>query len=213
LGARATEWHRSIATRPAAHPRKPHNRTKSYENILRDSRVGFFRAPEVGQSPHRHGRKAMESIRFDDVEKLRSKVSQDFSAWSKPIEVTQDKINQFADVTGDHQWIHIDIERAKRESPFKGPVAHGFLTLSLIPAFEIPREWNVTSFRNVVNYGANKLRFISPVPAGAKVHARSRVVAVEPKPQGTQVTTETQVQVVGQDKPALIYEGIFLYVK
>ncbi len=131
----------------------------------------------------------MESIRFDDVEKLRSKVSQDFSAWSKPIEVTQDKINQF-----------------------KGPVAHGFLTLSLIPAFEIPREWNVTSFRNVVNYGANKLRFISPVPAGAKVHARSRVVAVEPKPQGTQVTTETQVQVVGQDKPALIYEGIFLYV-
>ncbi len=155
----------------------------------------------------------MENIRFDDVEKLRSKVSQEFSNWSRPIDVTQDKINQFADVTGDHQWIHIDIERAKRESPFKGPVAHGFLTLSLIPAFEIPRDWNVTSFRNVVNYGANKLRFISPVPAGAKVHARSRVVAVEPKPQGTQVTMETQVQVVGQDKPALIYEGIFLYVK
>ena len=110
----------------------------------------------------------MESIRFDDVDKLRSKVSQEFSAWSKPIDVTQDKINQFADVTGDHQWIHIDIERAKRESPFKAPVAHGFLTLSLIPAFEIPREWNVTSFRNVVNYGANKLRFISPVPAGAR---------------------------------------------
>ncbi|MFZ1120943.1 MAG: MaoC/PaaZ C-terminal domain-containing protein, partial [Candidatus Binataceae bacterium] len=103
----------------------------------------------------------MENIRFDDVEKLRSKVSQEFSAWSQPIDVTQDKINQFADVTGDHQWIHIDIERAKRESPFKTPVAHGFLTLSLIPAFEIPREWNVTSFRNVVNYGANKLRFIS----------------------------------------------------
>ena len=155
----------------------------------------------------------METIRFDDIEKLKSKVSREFSSWSKPIEVTQDKINQFADVTGDHQWIHIDRERAKRESPFKGPVAHGFLTLSLIPAFEIPRDWNVISFRNVVNYGANKLRFISPVPAGAKVHARSRVVAVEPKPQGTQVTNETEVQVVGQDKPALIYEGIFLYVK
>ena len=155
----------------------------------------------------------MENIRFDDVEKLRSKVSQEFSNWSQPIEVTQDKINQFADVTGDHQWIHIDIERAKRESPFKGPVAHGFLTLSLLPAFEIPRDWNVTSFGSFVNYGANKLRFISPVPAGARVHARSRVVAVEPKPQGTQLTIETQVQVVGQDKPALIYEGIFLYVK
>jgi acyl dehydratase len=155
----------------------------------------------------------MESIRFDDVEKLRSKVSSEFSDWSKPIDVTQEKINQFADVTDDHQWIHVDIERAKRESPFKGPVAHGFLTLSLIPAFDIPRDWSVTSFRNVVNYGANKLRFISPVPAGAKVHARSRVVAVEPKPIGTQVTTETQIQVVGQDKPAVVYEGIFLYVK
>jgi hypothetical protein len=65
----------------------------------------------------------------------------------------------------------------------------------------------------VVNYGANKLRFISPVPAGAEVHARQRVVAVEARPQGTQITQETQVQVVGQDKPALIYEGIFLYVK
>jgi uncharacterized protein len=155
----------------------------------------------------------METIRFDDIETLKSKVGEEFSAWSKPIEVTQEKINQFADVTGDHQWIHIDIERAKRESPFKGPVAHGFLTLSLIPAFEIPRDWNVTSFRNVVNYGANKLRFISPVPAAAKVQARTRLVAVEPKPQGTQITNETQVQVVGQDKPALIYEGILLYVK
>ncbi len=155
----------------------------------------------------------METIRFDDIEKLKSKVGAEFSNWSQAIEVTQDKINQFANVTGDHQWIHIDIERAKRESPFKGPVAHGFLTLSLLPAFEIPRDWNVTSFGSFVNYGANKLRFISPVPAGAKVHARSRVVAVEPKPQGTQVTTETQVQVVGQDKPALIYEGILLYVK
>ena len=155
----------------------------------------------------------MESIRFDDVERLRSKVSSDFGPWSKPIEITQAKINQFADVTGDHQWIHIDVERAKRESPFRTPVAHGFLTLSLLPAFEIDSGWTVTGYRNVVNYGANKLRFISPVPAGAKVHARQRVVAVDERPQGTQVTQETQVQVVGQDKPALIYEGIFLYVK
>jgi acyl dehydratase len=154
----------------------------------------------------------METIRFDDVERLRSKVSNEFGPWSKPIDVTQEKINQFADVTGDHQWIHIDVERAKRESPFHAPVAHGFLTLSLIPAFEIDSGWTVTGYRNVVNYGANKLRFISPVPAGSKVHARQRVVAVDSRPQGTQVTQETQVQVVGQEKPALIYEGIFLYV-
>lgn len=132
---------------------------------------------------------------------------------SEWLTVDQAMIDRFAEATGDHQWIHVDVERAKRESPFKGPVAHGFLTLSLLPAFEIPRDWNATGFRSFVNYGANKLRFISPVPAGAKVHARSRVVAVEPKPQGTQVTTETEVQVIGQDKPALIYEGIVLYVK
>jgi acyl dehydratase len=155
----------------------------------------------------------METIRFDEVDRLRSKISADFGPWSKPIAVTQEKINQFADVTGDHQWIHIDIERAKRDSPFRGPVAHGFLTLSLLPAFEIDSGWNVTGYRNVVNYGANKLRFISPVPAGAEVHARQRVVAVDARPQGTQITQETQVQVVGQDKPAIIYEGIFLYVK
>jgi acyl dehydratase len=145
----------------------------------------------------------METIRFDDVEKLRSKVSREFRDWRDPIEVTENKISQFADATGDHQWIHIDIERAKRESPFKGPVAHGFLTLSLIPAFEIPGHWNVNGFRSFVNYGANKLRFISPVPAGAKVHARSRVVAVEPRPQGTQVTTEGEqlFKTVSNDVP------------
>ena len=155
----------------------------------------------------------METIRFDDVEKLRSKISQEYGNWCKPIEISQQKINQFADVTGDHQWIHIDIERCKKESPFGGPVAHGFLTLSLLPAFEYSNDWQVVGFRNVVNYGANKLRFISPVPAGAQVYARERLVSVEAKPQGTQVTTESQVQVVGADKPALIYEGIFLYVK
>jgi acyl dehydratase len=155
----------------------------------------------------------MESIRFDDVEGLRRKISQEFSPWSKPIDVTQEKINRFADVTGDHQWIHIDIERAKRESPFGGPVAHGFLTLSLLPAFEIDSGWNVTGYRNVVNYGANKLRFISPVPAGSRVHARQRIIAVDARPQGTQVTQESHVHVVGEEKPALIYEGIFLYVR
>jgi len=155
----------------------------------------------------------MESIRFDDLAKLQSKISAEFGPWSKPVPVTQEKINQFADVTGDHQWIHLDIERCKRESPFGGPVAHGFLTLSMLPAFEIDPGWRVEGYRNVVNYGANKLRFISPVPAGAQVHARQRIVAVEARPQGTQVTTESQVQVVGADKPALIYEGIFLYVK
>ena len=153
------------------------------------------------------------SIRFDDVEGLRSKISKDFGSWSEPIEVPQEMINRFADVTGDHQWIHIDVERCKRESPFGGPVAHGFLTLSLLPAFRRQEEWKIAGFRNVVNYGANKLRFISPVPAGAKVHARSRLVAVEARPLGSMLTMETEIAVVGQNKPAVVYEALALYVR
>jgi acyl dehydratase len=87
------------------------------------------------------------------------------------------------------------------------------LTLSLLPAFEIDPGWKIIGYRNVVNYGANKLRFVSPVPAGAKVRPRRRIVAVDPRPQGTQVTEETSLHVVGQEKPALLYEGIFIYVR
>ena len=155
----------------------------------------------------------MQTIRFDDVAALNAKISKEFGPWSEPIHVTQEKINLFADVTGDHQWIHVDVERCKKESPFGGPVAHGFLTLSLLPAFKSSEDWTIGGFRNVVNYGANKLRFISPVPAGAKVYARSRLVSVEPRPMGTMMTRETEVQVVGQQKPAIIYEGLTLYVK
>ena len=153
------------------------------------------------------------AIRFDDVEALKAKIGKEYGPWSEPIEVSQQKINQFADVTGDHQWIHVDVERCKKESPFGGPVAHGFLTLSLLPAFRGGDDWTITGFSNAVNYGANKLRFLSPVPAGAKVHARSRLTAVEPRPQGTMITRETEIAVVGQERPALIYEALVLFVK
>jgi len=153
----------------------------------------------------------VEEIRFDDVEKLRTKISDAFSEWSESIEVTQDMINRFAELTGDHQWIHVDVERAKRESPFRTTIAHGFLTLSLLPCMHSNPSWKIAGYGNATNYGADKLRFVSPVPAGAKVHARSRLVAVEGRPQGTQVKQEIQVQVVGQERPALIYEMIVLY--
>ena len=153
----------------------------------------------------------MEEIRFDDVEKLRTKISDAFSEWSESIEVTQDMINRFAELTGDHQWIHVDVERAKRESPFRTTIAHGFLTLSLLPCMHSNPSWKIAGYGNATNYGADKLRFVSPVPAGAKVHARSRLVAVEGRPQGTQLKQEIQVQVVGQERPALIYEMLVLY--
>jgi acyl dehydratase len=153
----------------------------------------------------------MEEIRFDDIARLKTKISDAYGEWSTPVEVTQDMINRFADLTGDHQWIHVDVERATRESPFKRPIAHGFLTLSLLPAMKREPEWKITGFGNATNYGANKLRFVSPVPAGAKIHSRGRLVGAEVHPKGTQVTQEIVVHVVGSDRPALIYEMIVLY--
>jgi acyl dehydratase len=153
----------------------------------------------------------VEDIRFDDIEKLRAKISDTFGEWSDPLEVTQEMINGFADLTGDHQWIHVDVERAKRESPFGGTIAHGFLTLSLLPQMRSKSEWRIVGYGNATNYGANKLRFVMPVPAGAKIQAHSRLVGAEAKPKGTQVTQEIQVHVVGKDAPALIYEMVVLY--
>ena len=153
----------------------------------------------------------MDEIRFDDIEKLKGRISEEYGEWSEPVEVTQEMINRFAELTGDHQWIHVDVERAKKESPFGRTIAHGFLTLSLLPRMHGRPSYKIAGYGNATNYGANKLRFVSPVPAGAKIHAHSRLIDVEAKPKGTQLTQEIQVQVVGQDKPALIYEMVVLY--
>ncbi|HXQ20194.1 MAG TPA: MaoC family dehydratase [Candidatus Acidoferrales bacterium] len=153
----------------------------------------------------------MEQIRFDDIEKLKTKVSDTFGPFGSEVQITQDMINKFADLTGDHQWIHVDVERCKRESPFKQPIAHGFLTLSLLPVLRAGSDYQIVGYGNATNYGADKLRFVSPVPAGSKVQARSRLVAVEAKPKGTQVTQEINVHVAGNDRPALIYVMLVLY--
>ncbi len=153
----------------------------------------------------------MEQVRFDDIEKLQSLVSDEFGGWGDEIEVTQEMINKFADLTGDHQWIHVDVERARKESPFKQTIAHGFLTLSLVPMLRPRSQFQIVGYGNATNYGSDRLRFVSPVPAGAKVHARSRLVAVEAKPKGTQVTSEIAVHAVGSDRPALTYNMLVLY--
>ncbi len=157
----------------------------------------------------------MEKIRFDDVETLRKKVTSDFGPWSDDLEVTQQMIDEFAELTGDHQWIHVDVERARRESPWKGPVAHGFLTLSLLPRISGSAreraEYEIVGHGSVVNYGSDKLRFLSPVPAGAKVRARSRLAEVQPTPKGTRAVREIAIHVAGSERPALLYQMIVLY--
>ena len=121
--------------------------------------------------------------------------------------IDQDRVNKFADATGDHQWIHIDVERAKRELPTKGTIAHGYLTLSLIPflASKISRIDGVT---RGINYGSNKVRFTNMVPVGSRVRARSKIVAAEPKGPGMQITNEVTIEVEGQDRPACVAETI-----
>lgn len=154
---------------------------------------------------------AMDEIRFDDIESLRAKIGADFGPWGPPVTITQAMIDRFAEVTHDRQWIHVDVERCRRESPFGTTIAHGFLTLSLIPKLTAGGAWRVTGFGNATNYGADKLRFVSPVPAGSAVHARWRLLAVEQKPKGTQLTQEIHVHVVGNERPALTYEMLTLY--
>lgn len=153
----------------------------------------------------------MQEIRFDDIDAINATASEEFGEFGAPLEVTQDMINQFADVTGDQQWIHVDVERTRKESPFGGPIAHGFLTLSLLPALATGTRVRLTGQTNALNYGAESLRFLSPVPAGSKVHARSRLVRAEPKSGGTLITSEIDVRVVDAEKPALLYRMQVLY--
>lgn len=119
--------------------------------------------------------------------------------------VSQERINQFAEATGDHQWIHIDVERAKKE--MGTTIAHGFLTLSLLPmlAAQIMRTTGVS---RGINYGLNKLRFTGMVPSGARVRLKEKMLSVEPKGDGLQLTRECTVEIEGQDRPALVAEWV-----
>ena len=126
------------------------------------------------------------------------------------IEITHERVNTFADATDDHQWIHVDVERAKKESPFGGPVAHGYLTLSLlIPLWS--HVLTVTDATAVVNYGLNKVRFPSPVPVGGRIRLTATLTAVEEVKGGLQVTVSAVIELEGGAKPACVAEPIFRF--
>jgi len=128
------------------------------------------------------------------------------------VTIDQDRINKFADATGDHQWIHLDVERAKREMPGGRTIAHGYLTLSLIP-------WLTGGFLRVegvtrgINYGSNKVRFTNMVPVDSRVRARSRLLSVEPRGGGMQLTSEVTIEIDGEKRPACIAETIGIVFK
>src|ERR671933_738076 len=129
------------------------------------------------------------------IDELKAKVGEHlgYSDWH---EVTQEQVNLFADATGDHQWIHVDPERAAKESPFGGPVAHGYLTLSLIPAL-LPQIVDIEGFRMGVNYGTEKVRFPSPVPVGSRVRAGATLESATPFDGGVQMNLRVTVEVGG----------------
>lgn len=123
--------------------------------------------------------------------------------------VDQDRVNKFADATGDHQWIHVDPERAK-DGPFGGTIGHGYLTLSLLPSASyevVPRQGGSMS----INYGLNRVRFPSPVPVGSRVHATFEVVDVDKQDWGAQVTMKATIDREGGEKPVCVAEIVFRY--
>jgi len=124
------------------------------------------------------------------------------------VETPQDLSKHIGRRTGDHQWIHVDVERAKREMPGGKTIAHGYLTLSLLPRM-MPELLKVTKRSRGVNYGSNKIRFVSPVPAGARVRLRSTIKNVEPvEGNGVRITFEAVIEVEGQERPAMVAETL-----
>ena len=122
--------------------------------------------------------------------------------------VDQAMIDKFAEATGDHQWIHVDVERAKRELPGGKTIAHGYLTLSLLPRLA-PQLMKVAKRSRGVNYGSNKVRFVSPVPAGSRIRLKQTIKSVEPvEGNGVRVTSEMVIEVEGAPRPAMVAETI-----
>jgi acyl dehydratase len=142
---------------------------------------------------------------FSKLSELESLVGQHV-ADSDWIEVTQERIQLFADATNDHQWIHVDVERAKA-GPFGAPIAHGFMTLSLLPEMGAS-AMEVLDARMGVNYGLNRVRFPAPVPAGSRVRGRFKLLKFEPIEGGAQLTFEVLMEREGSDKPVCVAESV-----
>lgn len=144
--------------------------------------------------------------RFDTLNDLAACVGQEV-ALSDWVTVTQEQVNRFADATGDHQWIHVDVERAQA-GPFGAPIAHGFLTLSLLPVF-FDTAFTILEGGMGVNYGLNKVRFTAPVPVGSRLRARMSLLAATPiERDGLQMTWAVSVEREGADKPVCVAEAL-----
>lgn len=150
-------------------------------------------------------------IRFDDLAALEAAVTPEFAAWGPPFRVTQALITAFAHMTHDEFWLHVDPERAKRDSPTGTTLAHGFLVLSLVPALQTPSPVEITGFRRAFNAGLDRVRFVRPVPVDSEIVGRMRLAEARAGSRGTRVKFEVQIQVVGDTGPAVAYELLVAY--
>ena len=145
----------------------------------------------------------------DGIAGLKELVGQHLG-YSDYMEITQERVNLFADATGDHQWIHVDVERANAESPFGGPIAHGYLTLALGPVL-VPEVIRVDGIKMAVNYGCEKVRFPAPVPVGSNVRVGVELVDITDIPGGAQVVMRFTFECEGAEKPSCVSENVFRY--
>lgn len=143
-----------------------------------------------------------------DVRTLTDRIGEEIAV-SDWIEITQERINQFADATGDHQWIHVDVARAQ-ESPFRNTIAHGFLTLSLISVL-LRSAINPVGLRMAINYGLNRVRFVAPVPSGSRVRGRFTLSAIEETGGAIQAVWSATIERDGGDKPVCVAEWLVRY--
>ena len=144
---------------------------------------------------------------FSTVEEIEAAVGEEIGT-TEWVEITQDRVDQFADATDDHQWIHVDRERAAK-GPFGGTIAHGYLTLSLIPWFG-SQLFALANPGAKLNYGVNKVRFPNPVKVGAKIRATAQITEVSDVPAGKQMITRYTLEIDGEDKPACVAETVVL---
>jgi acyl dehydratase len=144
---------------------------------------------------------------FETIESLGEAIGENLGP-TEWLEITQERIDAFADATGDHQWIHVDVERAAT-GPFGATIAHGYLTLSLIPQF-MPELLAIRTPGARLNYGLNKVRFAAPVPVGSRIRARATIADVSEHPVGTQLVTQYVLEIDGVDRPACVAETVTL---
>ena len=151
-------------------------------------------------------------LKFRDFEELKAAVGKEIGV-SDWVEVTQERIERFAEATGDDQWIHVDVERAERELPGASTIAHGLLTLGLAPGF-IRSVVQVEGLKSTLNYGANRVRYLAPVPAGSRLRGRVSIVAADDMPpNGLRATYGVQIEIEGGQRPACVAEVIAVHYR